>query len=148
MKTIFDETTRIEIINRINSINEFSVGQWGKMNVYQMLKHCSLTEALYLGRKKYPRTFFGKMIGKWALKNMLKDQSPIAKNAPTSKYFKVSETNGDIAKQREHWISLIKEYANYSNPSFEHWFFGSMTAEQVGFFVYKHADHHLRQFNS
>jgi hypothetical protein len=41
---------------------------------------------------------------------------------------------------------LLNEYAHYANPSFFHTFFGKMTKEQVGQLVYKHADHHLRQF--
>ena len=41
MKTIFDKTTRDELINRINSLNENSNPQWGKMNVSQMVKHCT-----------------------------------------------------------------------------------------------------------
>ncbi len=44
-------------------------------------------------------------------------------------------------------ISLIEEYEDFSNHDFEHWFFGKMTKGQVGYFVYKHTDHHLRQFN-
>ena len=148
MKTILEESTRLEIINRIHSLNELSMRQWGKMNIYQMLKHCTLAEEFYLGQKKYPRSFLGKLIGKWALKGILKNDDPMGKNAPTSSYFKVKTTTGDVASERAYWITLIEAYANYENPAFEHWFFGEMTTEQLGFFVYKHADHHLRQFNS
>jgi hypothetical protein len=42
----------------------------------------------------------------------------------------------------------MEAYANYSNNNFTHWFFGKMTKDQVEYFVYKHTDHHLRQFNS
>jgi len=41
----------------------------------------------------------------------------------------------DVEKQK--WITLIDEYASFSNTSFVHWFFGKMTKEQVGQFVYK-----------
>ncbi|WP_432328331.1 hypothetical protein ACRQ5D_00850 [Mucilaginibacter sp. P25] len=44
MKTIFDKETRDGLITRINLINENSQPQWGKMNVYQMLKHCTLSD--------------------------------------------------------------------------------------------------------
>ena len=36
MKTIFDKTTRDELIYRIDSLNENNTPQWGKMNIYQM----------------------------------------------------------------------------------------------------------------
>lgn len=44
MKTIFDKSTREELINRINTINANNKAQWGKMNVYQILKHYTLWE--------------------------------------------------------------------------------------------------------
>ena len=148
MKTVFDKTTRDELTGRIKTLDENSMPQWGKMNIYQMLKHCNLAEEMYLGKKKYNRVLLGRILGKIALKNLLKDETPMARNAPTSPHFKVTETEGDVIAERDKWIALIGEYANYSNPDFEHWFFGKMTKEQIGHFVYKHTDHHLRQFNS
>jgi len=53
MKTIFDKQTRDELIDRINKLNENSTAQWGKMNVYQMLKHCTLYEEMLLGKKEF-----------------------------------------------------------------------------------------------
>jgi hypothetical protein len=42
MKTIFDKSTRAELADRINSLNENSKSIWGKMNVIQMTKHCTV----------------------------------------------------------------------------------------------------------
>jgi len=148
MNTIFDKATRDSLVGRVNTLGQNSTGQWGKMNIYQMLKHCTLAEEMYLGRKQYSRTFLGRLIGPMALKNMLKDDRPLGRNAPTNSHFKVRETNGDVEAEKKKWILLLEEYAAYSMPSFEHWFFGNMTKEQLGQFVYKHTDHHLRQFNS
>ncbi|WP_448634870.1 DUF1569 domain-containing protein [Pedobacter panaciterrae] len=44
-------------------------------------------------------------------------------------------------------MNLIADFENFSNDKFIHDFFGKMTREQIGIFVYKHSDHHLRQFN-
>jgi len=148
MKTIFDPETRDQLISRINTLDENSTPQWGKMNIYQMLKHCTIAEEMYLGKTIHKRTLLGRVLGKWALNNMLKDESPMGKNAPTDSAFIVTETGGDVNAVKNKWIALLQEYSNYSNPNLVHWFFGSMTKEQVGQFVYKHADHHLRQFNS
>ncbi|MBI3519901.1 MAG: DUF1569 domain-containing protein [Bacteroidetes bacterium] len=106
MQTIFNTTTRGELINRINSLNANSKAQWGKMNVYQMLKHCTLWEEMMQSKQNLKRVFL------------------------------------------EEWIDRINQYAHFSNPNFEHVFFGKMTEEQIGYMVYKHIDHHLRQFNS
>ena len=59
MKTIFDKTTRDEIINRIHSVNENSAAQWGKMNVSQMMRHCTKWDEMAQGKKKYKQAFIG-----------------------------------------------------------------------------------------
>ncbi|MGN6181621.1 MAG: DUF1569 domain-containing protein [Mucilaginibacter sp.] len=148
MKSVFDKVTRDELTTRINNLNENSPRQWGKMGVGQMLEHCVRAEESYLGKVHYKRTFLGYLFGKMALKNMLKDDSPVRRNMPTKPEFIVSEANNDIEGGKEKWITLINAYGQYTKPVFVHFFFGPMTKEQLGYFVYKHADHHLRQFNS
>lgn len=148
MKSIFDKATRDELTIRINNLNKSSIAQWGKMNVGQMLEHCARAEEVYLGKVYYKRTLLGLLFGKMALKNMLKDDSPVRRNMPTKPEFIVTECDKDVEIGKERWIALIKSYEQYAEPGFVHFFFGPMTKEQLGYFVYKHADHHLRQFNS
>ncbi len=149
MKSIFDKTTRDELINRINSVSERSSAQWGKMNIYQMLKHCTLWDEWVLGQgeHKYKQAFVGRIFGKMALKGLIKDEHPLGKNVPTLAELKVAEKNGDVASEKKKWIKLIEDYSGYSNPNYIHSFFGKMTKEQIGYLAYKHTDHHLRQFN-
>jgi hypothetical protein len=146
MKTVFDKAVRDDLIARINSLNETSTAQWGKMNIYQMLKHCTIAEEMYLGKTQYKRTLLGRIFGKMALKGLLKDETPMGHNAPTSSHFIVTESGGDVSAQKQQWAALIEEYSNFSQPEIDHWFFGRMSKEQIGLFVYKHTDHHLRQF--
>lgn len=147
MKTIFDKQTRNNLINRVNSLNENSKAQWGKMNVYQMIKHCILCEEMYLGKTPYKRSFLGFLLGKIALSQLMKDDKPKKRNSPTKQEFIISDNTGNLLEDKMKWISLIEEYKNYSNQTFVHWFYGKMTTEQVGISVYKHIDHHLRQFD-
>jgi Protein of unknown function (DUF1569) len=150
MKTIFDKLTRDELINRIKTVSEQNTALWGKMNVYQILKHCTIWDEWMLGVNKpiYKQEFLGKIFGKIALRKMIKDEAPLDKNIPTSKQFKSKEQTGNIETEKEKWISLLSQYEKYNNPEFIHDFFGKMTKEQVGYLVYKHTDHHLRQFGA
>ncbi len=148
MKTVFDKATREELITRINSLSENSTAQWGKMNVYQMLKHSTLWEEWVAGKTRHKQVFIGKLLGKILLRRVLKDEKPFGKNAPTLPDFTIKETNGDLVAEKAKWVSLINGYENFSNPNFVHAFFGKMTKEQIGQLAYKHSDHHLRQFNS
>jgi uncharacterized damage-inducible protein DinB len=146
MKSVLDPSARQELITRINLLNENSRAQWGQMNVYQMLKHCVLCEELYLGKRTEKRVFMGRIFGKIGLRNILREDKPFPRSAPTSAAFKVAEQTGDLELEKQRWTAMLEQYGNYSTD-FTHWFFGKMTREQVGQFVYKHDDHHLRQFN-
>ena len=64
MKTIFDKPTREEIINRVSALNQNSTPQWGKMTVYQMLKHCIKWEDMLLNKTQYKQSFMGRIFGK------------------------------------------------------------------------------------
>lgn len=147
MKTIFDTATREELIGRINKLDDSSTAQWGKMNIYQMLKHCTLTEEMYLGKTKYTRAFIGRLFGKMALKKVLKDDAPLSRNTPTLPELRI-KGDGVVSAEKTKWISLLGEYEHFTDPGFVHPFFGKITKEQIGYMAYKHADHHLRQFNS
>ena len=147
MKTIFDKETRTGLIQRIELLHENSMRQWGKMNVYQMVKHCILCEEMYLGKTLYKRSLLGFLFGKMALNQLMNDDKPKKRNSPTKQDFKIIESTGNLIAAKMRWISLIEEYDSYSNESFVHWFYGKMTKKQVGISVYKHIDHHLRQFD-
>ena len=149
MKTIFDKETRHKLIERIGKLDENSTAQFGKMNIYQMLKHCTLYEEWILGKinPEYKQSLIGRIFGKMALKDMIKDESPLKRNVPTLSTLKVKETGGNIEAEKIKWIALIEVYAHYSNPNFIHSFFGKMTTEQIGYLDFKHTDHHLTQFN-
>lgn len=146
MKSLLDKTTRDEVTARINTLNQNSTAQWGKMNVYQMLKHCAMWEEMLLGKRVYHQSFIGRLFGKMALRSMLKDE-PIKPNLPTVPSFKMSG-DGDVEAAKAEWIALVRQHDAQPNNGFVHPFFGRLTAEQAGQLAYKHIDHHLRQFNS
>lgn len=149
MKSIFDKNTRDEITSRISSLTNENKAQWGKMNVAQMVRHCATCEEYYYGNIEVKRSWLGRLLGKAAIKGILKDESTsFKKNAPTSPQFKVSDSNLDFEKERTNWKQLIERYASFANENFNHWFFGAMTKTQLGQFIYKHCDHHLKQFGA
>lgn len=147
MKSVFNQSIRSELIDRINNLNENSKALWGKMTLFQMLKHGTLWDEWAQGKTSYKRVFIGRILGKVMLKKALQNDAPLQRNTPTIPALVPDETEGNISEQKAAWISRIEGYANFSNPGFVHVFFGKMTDEQIGYFAYKHIDHHLRQFN-
>ena len=146
MKSIADQTSREELIARINALNDDCKAQWGKMSVFQMLKHCTLWEEMRSGTLPVKRVFIGRIIGKLLLKQELSSDKPMAKNNPTVPELMTAERVGDIISEKQKWIDLINKNATTNSTQFIHPFFGKMTDEQVGYQHYKHVDHHLRQF--
>lgn len=147
MKTVFDKATRDELVNRIGSLNGNNTAQWGKMNLSQMMMHMIKFDEMVLGRKMYKQAFMGKLFGKIALKDFMKE-GPVKKNLPTVPEFKITETADDIIPLRKQWQALVAEYAQFSNHALIHPFFGKMSTDQIGKLAYKHADHHLQQFGA
>jgi hypothetical protein len=117
MKTILDKETRDQLIGRVDSLDENSTPLWGTMNIYQMLKHCTIAEEMYLGKKQYKRMFLGRLLGKIMLNKMLKDDSPMERNAPTSTHFKVSENSGDVEAQKRNGYCCFGNMSIFQTPA-------------------------------
>ncbi|MEX0778101.1 MAG: DUF1569 domain-containing protein [Balneolales bacterium] len=147
MKTIFDKPTREVLISRINSLNRNSNAQWGKMNISQMVRHCTLWDEMALGKTKLKQVFVGRLFGKMALKSMIKDEKPLQRNIGSLPELIIIEPSGDLEILKKQWITSLEEYA-YLNDDHEfiHSFFGKLNKKQTGLLVYKHTSHHLRQF--
>lgn len=145
MKTVFDTKTIEKLVERINLLGPGDQPLWGKMTIYQMLRHCTLSEEMFQGKRSYKRLFIGKLFGGMALKGILKNENPLKKNQPTHPDLKITG-NGDFDTERKKWAQLLQQYPSFSNTGFVHPFFGKMSKEQIGEYVYKHTDHHLRQF--
>lgn len=146
MKSIFDSSAQEELKSRIKNLTDNHKPLWGKMTAYQMAKHCTLCDDMMHGKIKLKRVFIGRLIGRMILKKTIRDAKPFAQNAPTAPILKTTSDSGNIETQKQIWIQSIDAYNNFTNHSFVHPFFGSMSKEEIGIFVYKHVDHHLRQF--
>ena len=148
MKSIFNITDRNEIVERIGALNKNCVPGWGKMSVEQMVNHCILCEEYYFGKVTVKRSFLGRVIGKMALKGILKSENGmLRKNSPSPPNLLTAGPENDLENRKNTWKALIERYNSYPNQYFSHWFFGKMTKEQLGQFVYIHCNHHLTQFN-
>jgi Protein of unknown function (DUF1569) len=149
MKSIFNKTDRAEIIGRIATLTHDNKPGWGKMSVEQMVKHCTLCEEYYFGKVPVKRAFLGRIIGKMALKGMLKPGTTLMwKNSKTAPAFLVTGEVDDLEGRKRTWQSLVKGYEAYAPEDFTHWFFGKMTKEQLGLLIYLHNNHHLTQFGA
>ncbi len=149
MKNIHDAATVQELIQRLDKLTPSTQRQWGKMDVAQMLAHCSNALEVNLGDRISKQGFMGKIFGKMAKKSVTSDK-PFKQGLPTDPGFVITGSK-DFSAEKQRLITLIKRLsagnpeAMAANP---HPFFGRMTAHEWNTLNYKHLDHHLRQFGA
>ena len=146
MKSILDPVAREELITRVHSVTAHSARQWGAMTPDQMLEHLNRALANPLGDLVTKPAFTGvrRRVIKWfALSPM---PFPKAK-AQTFPEFK-AEGKYDLAEEKAKFRSQIERFAaiGIDGDFVESPGFGKLTGEQYARLLYKHADHHLRQF--
>ncbi|HSY61058.1 MAG TPA: DUF1569 domain-containing protein [Cytophaga sp.] len=149
MKSLFDNETYNEVKQRLNNLTEQSQRQWGKMEPAQMLAHCKEAFKVPLSDTAYPRMFLGRIMG-WMMKSKLYNDSAWGKGMPTAPDFIIKDQR-NFQKEKQELIALIDKMhavgpdkvGNYPHP-----FFGTFTKPQWGQSMYKHLDHHLRQFGA
>ena len=149
MKSLFETATLAEVIERVQKVSPSSQRQWGKMNVSQMLAHaCSVLE-MAMGIVYPKRIFIGRIIGPIFRKKYSND-TPLDQSSPTSEEFKVTE-HKDFEIEKRRLLDLLKRFSEGGEASVTrhpHPFFGPLTPREWGIGMYKHIDHHLRQFSN
>lgn len=147
MKSLFEKSAYNEINDRINRLSAESQRQWGKMNAAQMLAHCKEAFKVPLSKKSPPKIYPFALFG-WMMKSKLYNNDPWKQNLPTAPNFKIQD-NRDFNTEKSELTALISRFHQSSPADVEkiiHPVFGRFTGPQWGMSMYKHLDHHLRQF--
>lgn len=148
MKNIFLASTTDELIERINCLTPSTKPQWGKMNVGQMLAHCSVTyEMAYENKHPKPKGFM-KFILKTFVKDMVVGEKPYKKNLRTAPAFLMT-TEKDFEGEKARLIGYLKKTVDLGEQHFdqkESLSFGKLNVTEWNNMFYKHLDHHLTQF--
>ena len=149
MQNLFDATVANQVKTRLGHLEPQSERRWGKMTAAQMLAHCSVSMQWAVGevvpeKLPLPTRLMGRLVKPMVFRN----EDPLRKNSPTARELVVTDER-DLAKERDRLSGLIDKFAEGGpagctrNP---HSFFGRMTPDEWAILMYKHLDHHLRQF--
>jgi hypothetical protein len=148
MKSLFDTATAAQIKERIGRLEPGSNHQWGKMSAAQAVAHCATTMEWAVGDSFAPRMFIGRVLGPLVKSKVLKEDAVMKRNTPTAKSLVVADER-DLGKERERLCALIDRFS-VGGPQgctkHAHTFFGPLTPDEWAQLMYKHLDHHLRQF--
>jgi hypothetical protein len=150
MKNLFDAATAADVTKRIAQLKPDAPRVWGTMYPAQMLAHCSQAMEMAVGDRNPPRVFIGRIIGPMLKGMVLGNEDPMRRNSPTSKDLLV-QGDRDLETERTRLTGLIHRFASAGPAGCTtrpHPFFGGMTPAEWATLMYKHADHHLRQFGA
>jgi hypothetical protein len=148
MKNLFDATRVEEVKQRIARLRPDSERQWGKMNAPQAVAHCSGGLEMALGEMRPPRVLIGRILGPIIKPIVFSNDEPLRRNSPTAKALVIQDER-DLEKERTRLNSLIDRFVAAGPQgctTHPHAFFGPMKPEEWAILMYKHLDHHLRQF--
>ena len=149
MRNLFDASSKDEILQRLSKLSPEAPRQWGKMSVPQMLAHCAAALEAGTGDNPRPQKLIGKVFAPFVRKGLLGDK-PFSRGSPTDPAFVVRDER-DFAREREKVVALVEKFCARGRDEAGreiHSFFGRMTGEEWGRLMYKHLDHHLKQFAS
>ena len=116
------------------------------MDVAQMMAHCSAALEMASGKLVAKRTLLGWIVGP-RVRHVLTDDSPFPRNSPTAKELKVRIC--DFTREHERLKQCVRQFHHGGESQctrHPHPFFGKITPLEWSTGMYKHLDHHLKQF--
>jgi hypothetical protein len=149
MKNLYERETVDEVVARINALQPAAQRQWGKMDVGQMLAHCSAAMEMASGKINPPRMLIGRLLGRF-VKPVYTNEKPFGQGNPTEKTLAVSDSR-DFSQEQMRLKDCVREFHQGGEAKctrHPHPFFGNLTPQEWSRGMYKHLDHHLRQFGA
>jgi hypothetical protein len=149
LPNVFTKEVSGEVIGRIENLRPDTQRLWGKMDVGQMLAHlCVSYEMVYEPEKhKKPNVLMG-LVLKLFVKRIVTNEKPYGKNSPTAPAFKMT-TEKVFLTEKARLIEYIEKTCNLGENEFDgkgSMSFGKMNKTEWNNMLYKHLDHHLKQF--
>jgi hypothetical protein len=145
MATFLDDRDRARLMGRLAALTADSKARWGKFTVTSMMCHLRESARMASGELAVPD------VGKRAfqmfpLKHLILYVMPFPKGAPTAPLLLAASPEDFEASMRQLTSALDTFLHEEQRPAPAHPLFGPLTRKEWGALVYKHTDHHLRQF--
>jgi hypothetical protein len=136
VKSMWQDATQREMAERLARLTPDAAAQWGRMTAPRMVAHLTQSFKSAVGELRV------------APKNSaLRYWLPFPKNVPTAPEMLALEPTewvADVANLQD----LMRRFAAKEPSSAwpDHAAFGRLSGKQWGILMYRHADHHFRQF--
>jgi hypothetical protein len=151
VKNLFDSSVAGDTKRRIMELHDDSQRLWGTMTVAQTLAHCTSGLEMAMGvinpkRAPFPANVMGLLIKPLVFGN----DKPMRRNSPSvPELFSADPTKCGFEQERGDLIAAFERFTREGAAGCSqhpHPFFGPLKPQQWAILMYKHVDHHLRQF--
>ena len=147
MKSIWQDDARRELNDRVGTLVWDRPAQWGKFTAPKMVCHLADSLKMAMGDLKVaPKRL---PIRYPPLKQLIIYWAPFPKGAPTAPELLAREP-GEFSRDVAELQALLDRAASAETTDTwpEHPAFGQLSRRAWGVLIYRHMDHHLRQFGA
>lgn len=147
MESLFNPADREALSMRMATLGPDASRQWGTMAPAQMLLHCAIGLEAATGARPMKQVLLGRLLTPFILGSVL-GEKPLRRNVPTDPSFVVSDPR-EFDMELTRLATLIDRFVRRGPEAAAketHAFFGRLSGDEWGRLMYKHLDHHLRQF--
>jgi hypothetical protein len=148
-KSLYASGVYQECIDRIERLSENTYAQWGAMDAAQMISHCAEVLEVMNGKDLRNTPFMVKLF-KPLIRHVVVNDKAYSNSMKTHpQYMQNTERVFEFEKRR--FLQALEDFINHSSAEtneISHPLFGKMSVQEKGWSMYKHLDHHLRQFAS
>ena len=145
MKSVWNDVDCRELRGRLDRLRPDAPALWGKLTAPQMVAH--LCDSMRIASSELPVATRKMPIRYPPLKQLIIYWLPFPKGAPTAPQLlvrKAAEWAADVQDLRQELDSIVKR--GPKGPFVPHPAFGKLTPRAWGVLIYRHTDHHLKQF--
>jgi hypothetical protein len=149
MKSLFNESDYKEIRKRIEELTAGNPRQWGKMEIAQMLAHCSVGFEMAIGKVPFvdKSNFFTRAILKKMVLRLV-EKGDLGKNQMTFSIYRIKDDKS-FEREKARLLENIDAFYLLADRKEvgRHPYFGELSKDDWGALQYVHTRHHLSQFS-
>jgi len=145
-KNLFQESVQRELAERLSKLQPDSPRQFGKMTAPEMVCHLkdSLDVATGVRPAKSKNSFMANPVIRLLIMYVVPWPKGKAQTVPEMQVTRPGEWSSDVSNLKQLLASTARRGPNA--PWAEHPAFGKLSGRQYARLIYKHFDHHLKQF--
>ncbi|MFN7916622.1 MAG: DUF1569 domain-containing protein [Vicinamibacterales bacterium] len=147
MQTLWNQSDRTALLARFAALPATAPARWGRLTAPKMVSH--VTDALRAGLGELPVSDKPGPLKVWPLNALVIYYLPWPKGAPTAPEL-IARTPAGWETELDALRAAIERFASrpVEGPWARHAAFGALSGKDWGRLMFRHLDHHLRQFGA